>query len=255
MHEVLRFRLVVARQVDELERSPDDGAEELLAADGAADDEVARVDAALAQTSGGLDELAEALRRVDEPEERDDRELGRKPERRARGGAVSGPEALQVDGVRDDRRADAEYLGDVAVDRDRRGREFADGAADEGGAFVLALLRQRRAEMPHDRKAFAAREKRGRNERRVVEVHELEPLASQRTPELVHVARQPDELAAEQEPAPTAVCRRPDVREARDGAGVDDRARLLEEIRGRPGRAIDVGLELLTVELPDEVRE
>ncbi len=131
VHEVLRLRLVVARQVDELERAADDGAEELLAADGAADDEVARVDAALAQPRGRLDELAEALRRIDEAEEGDDRQIGGQAERRARGVAVAGPEALEVDRVRDDRRADVEDLGDVAVDRDRRRRELANRAADE----------------------------------------------------------------------------------------------------------------------------
>ena len=51
--------------------------------------------------------------------------------------------------------------------------------------------------------------------------------------ELMDVARKPDELAAEEEPAAPAVGRGPDVRESGDGAGVDDRARLPEELGGR----------------------
>ena len=49
LHQALRLRLVVPRQVCELQPAADDGLEELLAADGAADDEVARVEAAVAQ--------------------------------------------------------------------------------------------------------------------------------------------------------------------------------------------------------------
>src|SRR5205823_13777541 len=73
--EVLRLGLVVARQVYELERPADHGTEELLSTHGAADDEIARVDASLAEPRGDLDELVEALRRIDEPEERNDREI------------------------------------------------------------------------------------------------------------------------------------------------------------------------------------
>ena len=46
--EPVRLRLVVARQVGELEAAADDRLEELLAADGAADDQVARVEALVA---------------------------------------------------------------------------------------------------------------------------------------------------------------------------------------------------------------
>src|SRR5207237_667997 len=58
--EPVRLRLVVARQVGELEAAADDRLEELLAADGAADDQVARVDPLVAQARRRLDELAEA---------------------------------------------------------------------------------------------------------------------------------------------------------------------------------------------------
>ena len=91
--ELLRLGLVVARQVGELQRAADERAEELLAADGAADDQVARVEPAVAQPRGGLDELAEALRRVDEAEVRDDRAVGGQAERRLRARRVARAEA------------------------------------------------------------------------------------------------------------------------------------------------------------------
>ena len=254
-HELLGLGLVIARQVGKLQRAADDGAEELLAADGAADDEVAGVDAALAQARRRLDELAEALGRVDEAEERHDRQIGRKPERRARGCRVAGAEALQVDRVRNDRRADAEDLGDVAVDRDRRRREVSDRLPDQARAAVAALLRQRRTKVPDDRQARAPGEPRGRDQRRVVEVDEAEALTAQRVPELPRVARQAGELSTEEQPAAAAVGRGPDVREACDGAGVDDRARLPEEVGGGSPRAVHVRLEARPVELADQVRQ
>ena len=86
-------------------------------------------------------------------------------------------------------------------------------------------------------------------------MHELELVAAQRAAEAQHVLREQRELAREQQPAPAAVGRRPDVREAGDRAGVHARARLPEELRRRPGRAVDVRLELLVVELADQVRQ
>ena len=86
-------------------------------------------------------------------------------------------------------------------------------------------------------------------------MHELELVAAQRAAEAEHVLREQRELAREQQPAPAAVGRRPDVREAGDRAGVHARARLAEELRRRPGRAVDVRLELLVVELADQVRQ
>jgi hypothetical protein len=143
LHHLLRLGLVVARQVGELEASPDHGAEELLAADGAADDEVARVDPAVAQERSGLDELAKPLRRVDEAEERDHRKPRREAERGLRLFLVAGAEALEVDGVRHDRRANAEHAGDVVVDRDRGRGQAADGLADQLRAPVAAALGER----------------------------------------------------------------------------------------------------------------
>src|SRR5204863_6052852 len=102
--EAIRLRLVVARQVGELEAAADDGLEELLAADGTADDQVARVEPLVAQPRRALDELAEALRRVDEAEVRDDRPVLRQAERRLRLLRVPRPEALEPDRVRDDAR-------------------------------------------------------------------------------------------------------------------------------------------------------
>ena len=84
---------------------------------------------------------------------------------------------------------------------------------------------------------------------------ELEAVPAQRAPEAEDVVREQAELAEEEEPAAAAVGRGPDVREAGDRAGVDMRARLAEELGRRPGRTVDVGLELLRVELADQVRE
>src|ERR1700758_4604448 len=109
--------------------------------------------------------------------------------------------------------------------------------------------------MPYDGKAFVACEECGRNQRRIVEVHELEPLVAEGPPELVHVARQADELAAEEEPAAPPGRRRPDVSEAGDRSGMDDGSGLAKEIGCRPRRAIHVRLELLAVELANEVRQ
>jgi len=81
-------------------------------------------------------------------------------------------------------------------------------------------------------------------------VDELEAVAAERAPELEHVLRQQRELTPEEQPAPPAVGRRPDVREAGDGARVHLRARLAEQLGGRAGRAVDVRLEALLVELP-----
>ena len=86
-------------------------------------------------------------------------------------------------------------------------------------------------------------------------MHELEPLAAQRLAELMHVVREADKLAAEEEPAAATVGRRPDVREASDGAGVDGRAGLAEEIGCRAGRAVHVWPETRPVELADQVGE
>src|SRR5581483_494624 len=108
--------LVVARQVGKLESPTDERPEELLAADGAADDEVTRLDVPLAQARCGLDELAEALGRIDEAEEGHHRNLGREAEGELRPPGVARPEPLQVDRVRNDRRADAEDARDVLVD-------------------------------------------------------------------------------------------------------------------------------------------
>ena len=91
--ELLRLGLVVPRQVGELQRPADERAEELLAAHRAADDQVARVEPAVAQARRRLDELAEALRRVDEAEVRDDRAVGGQAERRLRSGGIAGLEA------------------------------------------------------------------------------------------------------------------------------------------------------------------
>ena len=242
--EQVRLGLVVPGQVGELERAADDGAEELLAADGAADDQVARVDAPVAQARGGLDELVEALRRVDEAEVRDHRPPGGEPERGLRGGLVARMEALEVDRVGDDRRADAEDVADVVVDRDRRRGEVADRGAHELRAPVAAAVRQRGAEVPDDGQPLAARDPRGRDQRRVVQVDELEPVPPQRAPELEHVRGQEPELADEEQPAAAPVGRGPDVREAGDRPGVHGRARLAEELGRRARRAVDVRLEL-----------
>ena len=84
---------------------------------------------------------------------------------------------------------------------------------------------------------------------------ELEALASQGLPKLMDMARKARELAAEQKPAAPAIGRCPDVREAGDRACVNDRAGLAEEICGRPGRAVDVRLELRPIELADQIGE
>src|SRR4029079_11992514 len=126
---------------------------------------------------------------------------------------------------------------------------------DEGRATVAAAVGERRAEVPDDREPLVPREARGRDQRRVVEVDELEAAAAQLAPELDDVLRQQRELAREEQPAAPAVRRRPDVREARDRAGVDVGARLAEELRRRAGRAVDVRLEPLVVELADQVRQ
>ncbi len=108
-----------------------------------------------------------------------------------------------------------------------------------------AALGQRRAQVPDDREPLALREPGGRDQRRVVEVDELEAVAAQRPPELDQVRRELRELAQEEQPAPAAVRRGPDVREPGDGAGVHVGARLAEELGRRARRAVDVRLELL----------
>jgi hypothetical protein len=59
--ETLRLRVVVARQVRELERTSNGGPEELLASDRAADDQVPGIDPARTEAGCCLDELAEPL--------------------------------------------------------------------------------------------------------------------------------------------------------------------------------------------------
>jgi len=253
--EVVRLRFVVPGQVGELQRAPHDGLEELLAADGAADDQVARVESLVAQTSRGFDELPEALRRVDEAEVRHDRTSLRQSERALRGLVVAGVEAIEVDRVRDDGRADAEDSRDVVVDRDRGRGEVADRGPDELRAPVAPAVGQGRAQVPDDRQALVPRQHRRRNQRRVVEVDELEAVAPERAAEAVHVLREQPQLTQEEQPAPAAVRRSPDVREARYRAGVDLGARLPEELGRGPRRAVDVRLELLVVQLADEIRE
>jgi hypothetical protein len=90
--EPLGLGLVVARQVRELQAPADHRPEELLAAHCTADDQVPGIVAVLVQPGRCLDELAEALRRVDEAEVRDDRPVGRKPERALRGRGIAGVE-------------------------------------------------------------------------------------------------------------------------------------------------------------------
>src|SRR5205823_13879736 len=114
--ELLRLQLVVLGEVERLQRAADERREEALAADGAADDQKRRVDAAVADLRRRLEELAEALLGVDEAEVRDDRPLERKAELGARVAGVAGAEVREVDRVRDDGRADAEDGGDVSVD-------------------------------------------------------------------------------------------------------------------------------------------
>ncbi len=253
--EVVRLRLVVPGQVGELQRAADYGLEELLAADGAADDQVARVEPLVAQPGRGLDELPEALRGVDEAEVGDDRPALGQAERALRGLVVSRVEAVEVDGVRDDGRADAEDARDVVVDRDRGRREVADRRPHELGAPVPSAVRQGRAEVPHHRQTLVARQHRSRDQRRVVEVDELEAIAPERAAEAVHVLREQAQLAQEEQPAPAAIGRGPDVREARHRAGVHLGARLPEELGRRSRRAVDVCLELVVVELADQVRQ
>src|ERR671936_54831 len=105
----------------------------------------------------------------------------------------------------------------------------------ELGAPVLAAVRERRAEVPHDGERLAPREPGRGDERRVVEVHELEAVPPEGPAEAEHVVREEAELAQEEEPATAAVGRGPDVREASDGAGVDVRAGLAEELGRRAG--------------------
>ena len=118
--ESLRLRLVVPRQVGELERAADDRAEELLAAHGAADDQVARVEPSVAQARGRLDELVEALRRVDEAEVGDDRAVRRAarapPSRRgvARAGSARGRRSSGRPSSRRRRRSPTSWL--IAID-------------------------------------------------------------------------------------------------------------------------------------------
>lgn len=86
-------------------------------------------------------------------------------------------------------------------------------------------------------------------------MHELEALRAQRPAELPRVARETHELAAEQKPPTAAVRRCPDVREARHRARVHFSAGFAEQVGRRTGRAIDVWLESLPVELPDQIRQ
>src|SRR5439155_24669260 len=106
--ELLRLQLVVLREVERLQRATDERREEALAADGAADDQEGRVDAAIPDLRRRLEELAEALLRIDEAEVRDHRALEREPELGAGVARIARAEVREVDRIRDDRRADAE---------------------------------------------------------------------------------------------------------------------------------------------------
>ena len=253
--KALRLRLVVARQVGDLKAATHDRTEELLAADGAADDQVAGVDAGLPKPRRRRDELAKALRRVDEAKVRDDRAFCGQPQRRLCHGCVTRPEALEVNRVRHHVGADPEDAPDILVDRDRRRREAPDGVAHELRAAVHAAARKGRAKVPDDRNRFAPRQPGRGNQRRVVQVDELEAVPAERPAEAEQVARQQRQLAREEEPAAAPIRGSPDVREPGDRAGVDGCAGLAEELGGGPGRAVDVRVEDVPVELPDQVGE
>ena len=187
--ELLRLGLVVPRQVGELQRPADERAEELLAAHRAADDQVARVEPAVAQPRRGLDELAEALRRVDEAEVGDDRAVRRQAERglrlRAgrRAGSGRGRRSSGRPSSRRRRRSATSCV--IAIDVVA---SFRIAARTKAERAVLAAVRQRRAQVPDDGQVLAAREPGRRDQRRVVEVDELELVAPQRPAEAQDVA-------------------------------------------------------------------
>src|SRR5437764_663954 len=81
----------------------------------------------------------------------------REPQRGLRGRRVPGTETVEVDGVRDDGRPDAEDVADVVIDRNRLVRIAADRGAHELRASVGASLGQRRAQVPHNGKASSLR--------------------------------------------------------------------------------------------------
>src|SRR5439155_16434234 len=121
---------------------------------------------------------------VDEAKVRDDGALRGQPERGLRGCGVARMEPLEVDGVRDHRRADAEDVRDVVVDRDRRCRQTADRASYEPGAAIGTAFGERGAKVPDDGEPLPPRQPRGRNQRRVVEVDEFEAVPAEGPAEL-----------------------------------------------------------------------
>ena len=185
-----------------------------------------------------LDELRPALLAADEAGEPDRDAILRQAERLAAVAAVS--RDGQRDRVVDDRdgQVDREARRHVAVDRDRRVAPALHERGDRAAAAVASLARERRAEVPDDLRAVAVRDPRGRQQRRVVQVHEREVVRPHQALELVQVRRQRRHLAPEHQPAQPLVRRVPGVREDRDVAGVDRRADRRRRARppGPPGR-------------------
>src|SRR5438270_13953126 len=85
-------------------------------------------------------------------------------------------------------------------------------------------------------------------------MHEREPVLAHQLRQLADVRLKRRDLAAEDDPAQTLVRRVPRVREDRHLAGVNDRARIGEEVRRRSLRAEHVRLET-RVEMADELSE
>src|SRR5579862_3665946 len=109
--------------------------------------------------------------------------------------------------------------------------------------------------MPDDRDPGSPREERCPDERRVVQVDEVELLAAEQTCERPRGGGNLCQLAGEEEPAQAVVVARPDVGERGHRPDDDLGAAATEELGGRPVRAVHGCVKALAVEGCDEVAE
>ena len=178
-HEVLDRGLLVGQYVCDDQGAPAKRSEVLRRPHTAAHDHEVRRHALADQELGCRDQLGPALRPTDEACEPDRDAVCGQPEQRL--AACAGDRGLGLAGnaVVDDRdgQPDRKARRNVGVDRDRRITPALHENGDGPAPAVAPVACKCRAKMPHELCPVAMRDPRGTEQRRVVQVHEREPVA------------------------------------------------------------------------------